>query len=122
MADNVTLDNMSGGDVCAADEIDGVKYQRMKLAIGADGVNDGDVSTANPMPVREVALKEKLYFDGGDIYACQAYPGSLLSSAVWQIKKYSIIETEITSGYANGAATFINRATNLETVKGLSYS
>ena len=28
-----------------------VKYQRVKLVHGADGVNDGDVSTANPFPV-----------------------------------------------------------------------
>jgi hypothetical protein len=33
------------------DDIGGVKYQRIKLIHGADGVNDGDVSTSNPLPV-----------------------------------------------------------------------
>lgn len=51
MADNVTLDSMSGGDVAAADEISGVKYQRIKLIYGGDGVNSGDVSDTNPFPI-----------------------------------------------------------------------
>lgn len=52
MADNVTIDIMSGGDAIAADDISGIKFQRIKLIHGADGTNDGDVSTANPLPVR----------------------------------------------------------------------
>ncbi|HUU45666.1 MAG TPA: hypothetical protein VM118_08020 [Acidobacteriota bacterium] len=35
----------------ASDDISSVKYQRIKLIHGADGVNDGDVSSANPLPV-----------------------------------------------------------------------
>jgi hypothetical protein len=35
----------------AADEIGGVKFQRMKVTLGADGVNAGDVSADNPLPV-----------------------------------------------------------------------
>lgn len=34
----------------AADDISSVLFQRMKLVRGADGVNDGDVAVANPMP------------------------------------------------------------------------
>ena len=52
MADNTTLDAGSGGDVIATDDIGGVKFQRVKLVEGADGVNDGDVSSANPLPVQ----------------------------------------------------------------------
>ena len=51
MADNVTLNSMTGGSVVAADDIGSVYFQRFKLTIGADGVNDGDVSSANPLPV-----------------------------------------------------------------------
>lgn len=51
MADNVELDVMTGGDNIAADDIAGVKYQRVKIVLGADGVNDGDVSSANAVPV-----------------------------------------------------------------------
>jgi len=48
MADNIpTTTNAS----VATDDIGNVHYQRMKLVLGADGVNDGDLSAANPMPV-----------------------------------------------------------------------
>lgn len=51
MADNITTNPGTGGDTLAADDIGGVKFPRTKLVIGADGVNDGDVSAANPLPV-----------------------------------------------------------------------
>ena len=51
MADNTTLNNGTGGDVIATDDISGVKYQRVKVVIGADGVNNGDISSSNPLPV-----------------------------------------------------------------------
>lgn len=51
MADNTTLNAGSGGDVIASDDIGGVKYQRVKVVIGADGTSDGDVASGNPMPV-----------------------------------------------------------------------
>jgi hypothetical protein len=37
MADNVTLNSGAGGATAAADDIGGVHYQRVKLAVGADG-------------------------------------------------------------------------------------
>jgi hypothetical protein len=52
MADNTILNTGTGGDTIASDDISSVKYQRVKLIHGADGVNDGDVSTTNPFPVR----------------------------------------------------------------------
>lgn len=51
MADNVTANSGTGGATFAADDILGVHYPRTKLVIGADGSNDGDVSSANPLPV-----------------------------------------------------------------------
>lgn len=51
MADNINLNLGSGGDQLAADDIGGIKYQRVKMAIGADGVDDGDISSTNPLPV-----------------------------------------------------------------------
>ena len=38
------------GETGGADDISGVKYPRVKLIHGADGTNDGDVSSANPLP------------------------------------------------------------------------
>lgn len=37
MADNTTLNAGSGGDTIASDDIGGVKHQRVKLSLGADG-------------------------------------------------------------------------------------
>ena len=51
MADNTTLNAGTGGDTVGADDIGGVKFQRIKLIHGADGVNDGDISHANGLPV-----------------------------------------------------------------------
>ena len=52
MADNTTINPGASGDIIATDDIAGAKYQRVKLIHGADGTNDGDVSTANPYPVQ----------------------------------------------------------------------
>jgi hypothetical protein len=51
MADNTILNAGAGGDTIASDDISGVKYQRIKLIHGADGVNNGDVSNRNPLPI-----------------------------------------------------------------------
>ena len=51
MADNIVLNTGSGGDTAGADDIGGVKFQRIKLIHGADGTNDGDVSSVNPLPI-----------------------------------------------------------------------
>jgi hypothetical protein len=47
MADNTTLPGT--GDVIATDDIAGVKYQRVKVGFGADGVAT-DVSSTDPLP------------------------------------------------------------------------
>ena len=52
MADNVTLNAGSGGDTIAADDVSGVKYQVVKLAVGADGAASL-VANANPIPVSD---------------------------------------------------------------------
>jgi len=51
MADNTTLNTGTGGDVIATDDIGGIKVQRVKFIIGNDGVNNGDVSATNPLPI-----------------------------------------------------------------------
>lgn len=51
MADNTVLNAGSGGDTVASDDIGGVKYQRVKMVYGNDGVALGDVSNSNPLPI-----------------------------------------------------------------------
>lgn len=50
MADNITTNPGTGGPVIASDDISGVQYPRGKIALGDNGVNDGDVSKNNPLP------------------------------------------------------------------------
>ena len=52
-ADNFT--GASGSPTFASDDISSVHYQRTKLIYGADGVNSGDVSGTNPLPVKPFA-------------------------------------------------------------------
>lgn len=60
MADNIGYTPGSGA-VIAADDVGGALLQRIKMVVGDDGVNDGDVSLANPMPVQGVGeLVEQL--------------------------------------------------------------
>ena len=49
MSDNVDITAGSGTPI-ATDEILGAHYQRVKVTLGADGQNAGDVSAANPLP------------------------------------------------------------------------
>lgn len=56
MADNYTTDAGTGGNTYASDDISSVHFSRIKLVHGADGTNDGDVSTANGLPVDIRAL------------------------------------------------------------------
>lgn len=52
MADNVVLNAGTGGDTVAADDVGGVKYQVVKVAVGADGAASL-VSNSNPVPVSD---------------------------------------------------------------------
>jgi hypothetical protein len=58
--DNIGYTPGSGATI-AADDIGGALHQRVKVTLGADGVSDGDVSLANPMPIQGVGeLVEQL--------------------------------------------------------------
>lgn len=50
MAENVAI-TPGTGDIVGADDISSVKYQRVKIIQGVDGVNDGDVSSTDPLQV-----------------------------------------------------------------------
>jgi LEA14-like dessication related protein len=52
MADNIEITPGTGSTI-GADDIDSVLYQRVKIITGDNNVNDGDVSSSNPMPTEE---------------------------------------------------------------------
>lgn len=91
MPDNTILNPGAGGDTFAADEISSVKYPRSKIVLGADGVNDGDVSSANPMPVAgEVTVSGSVAVTGTFYQATQPVSGTFwqatqpVSGTFWQ--------------------------------------
>ena len=59
MADGVPITPGVGATI-ATDDISGLQYQRVKLILGADGVNDGDVAAGNPLPVTGGLTDEQL--------------------------------------------------------------
>lgn len=112
MADNTTLNTGSGGDTIASDDIVGVKYQRVKLTVGADGVNDGDVASANPLPV---AGTVDLGTTDNAVLDAIAAAATAIQAAVEVIdNSISGSETQVdivSSALPTGAATAANQAT-----------
>lgn len=68
MADNTELNPGVGGDVIASDDIGGVKYQRVKLGWGGDGVyNEVDASLPYPVSSYSAPLEPLDYTSSGVI-------------------------------------------------------
>lgn len=59
MADNVGYTPGSGATV-AADDVGGVLYQRVKLAVGSDG-SASDATEANPLPTSDTPTQSLLF-------------------------------------------------------------
>lgn len=59
MADNMKYTESPAGTTIASDDVGGVQFQRVKIAVGADGRFDGDVSAAQGLPVVSAALYAK---------------------------------------------------------------
>lgn len=85
MADNITLDSMSGGSVVATDDIAGIHYQIIKLAFGALDAQT-IVSASNGLPVTLVAgtasigtLAANSGVDIGDVTINNAGAGSAVN-------------------------------------------
>lgn len=98
MADNTTLPGT--GDVYGADDISGVKYQRVKLIHGIDGVNDGDVSSVNALPVIS---------KGGFVSTNNSTIATLTAASVFtgtgeDVSNYSSISVLWTSDQVSGTA------------------
>lgn len=101
MADNVGYTPGSGATV-AADEIDGVLHQRVKIGVGADG-SAVDVSDANPLPVRDDDTRGFLSRILQMLLAPLGYDKSLQ-----RYRQTAIIES--------GTVTTVTTVTNLSTI------
>lgn len=99
MPDNVTLNVGSGGDLIGADDIGGIKYQRMKLIFGPDSISKGDVDTANPLPVFIAAQPSIL--SGGVHYTGAVTDAAILTPTAG--KQLNITRLTITTANGNTA-------------------
>ena len=90
MAENVILDAMSGGDTCAADDVAGVKYQRVKVAFGVDGAAV-DASSTNPLPVRSYAGTAMMGLVNGQGYRMIAASSTETLGAVGDFLNFIVI-------------------------------
>lgn len=113
MADNVAI-TPGSGDSIAADDISGAKYQRIKIIHGADGVNDGDVSSANPLPVTTSGVstfrtldldesEEEIKATAGNVYGYYFYNAS---ASVRYLKWYNATVANVTVGSTTPFRTY----------------
>ena len=108
MSDNVKYLPSSDPDAVpvATDNIAGTRFQRMKLTLGADGVNDGDGAAANPLPVASAAYETRTAVSGVYTYIGKAAPGTAANAAAWQIARLDETTADIALKYADGVASF----------------
>jgi hypothetical protein len=93
MADNTTLPTGVGGDTIATDDIGGVKYQRVKLVSGVDGVNDGDASSTNPFPIGIAATP--FFPSAGNSSSANLAAGATFTGAVQANQNLPVISINV---------------------------
>jgi hypothetical protein len=119
MPDNVGYTPGIGATV-AAEEILGILFQRIKLTLGADGVNDGDVSSSNPMPTQAQKTDELLS-------TIQMLMGILVGmceslQVVDAAQRQRIAIDAIAAGLTLATVTTVNTVNNVGTITTLSNS
>lgn len=115
MADNLTV-TAGTGTTIGADEIAAVKYQRIKMILGADGTNDGDVSSANPMPVTGTVTANLGATDNAVLDAIAASDASI-DSKITACNTGAVVVSS--SALPSGASTAANQSTIIGHVDGL---
>lgn len=99
MADTVPITAGSGTSI-ATDDISSVHYQRIKLIHGADGINAGDVSATNGLPIQGVTMTSTSV---NWTSATSLNTASSISVAGMNAVSISVIATSTVTG---GAVTF----------------
>ena len=122
MADNVGITPGSGA-TAASDDIGGVQFQRIKLVHGADGVNDGDVSSANGLPVKGVGeLMEAIEAMRFAINTLTKTIGMALPNAqgfpIMEVRQATAANMNVTIG--SGTITTVSTVTNQSQLGGFA--
>lgn len=120
MAENVSI-TPGTGDTVAADEIAGAKHQRVKITLGADGTNDGDVSSANPIPITGDVTRVRNVVDGtistvtfiAAVQRVQNVVDGTLTTVTGVDRVRNIVDGTISTVTSLGTATRVDRVMNL---------
>lgn len=113
MADDVAI-TPGSGETIAADDVGGIKYQRVKVAYGADGsATDGSLTT--PIPVR-FGSPTTANLSSAQINAASSGQNTLLSGTALQtirVFKFFMVNstsTDVNVKFRDGAATDLHPA------------
>jgi hypothetical protein len=121
MADNVTITEGSGTQI-AADEVGGVKYQRVKVAHGIDGVAV-DTSEANPLPTQiiQTDTSQALQVADETVGLLKILVDLLFSNAIVDAgQRQRIVIDAITAGLTLSNITTVAGVTTVNTVSSVS--
>lgn len=113
MADNTTLNAGTGGDTLATDDIGGVKYQRVKLAVGADGAASDAVPVSAGMDVTGAAVQAVGIVAQLDDTASAAVTENQFAPVRMSTRRALLIE-----GVASGTAVTVNGSAVTQPVSG----
>jgi hypothetical protein len=124
MPDNVGYTPGSGASI-AADDIGGNLFQRVKLVHGADGINAGDVSVSNGLPVEPIGeLVESIEAMRFAINTLSRTIGMALPSAagwpIMEVRQPTATNLNVTLASTTIASGTITTLTNQTQVGGFS--
>ena len=102
MTSNVTLNlaTVGGGSTIATEDIGGIQFQRVKLALGASGQDLGDVSGSNPMVVEMGGASVSAF---GDLIVAENNP-LIQMDFVYGINAQTGASTIVTTGVVDTSA------------------
>jgi hypothetical protein len=99
VADNTTLNaaTVGGGKTIATEDIGGIQFQRIKMSLGDQGQDVGDVSRYNPLPVEIGGASVSAF---GDLITSENTP-SLQMDFVYGINTQTGVTTVVGTGVAD---------------------
>lgn len=121
MADNVTITEGSGTQI-AADDVGGVKYQRIKVATGEDGTAN-DVSSSNPLPTQIIQgdTSQAIEVEDETVGLLKILVDLLYSNAITDAgQRQRIVIDAITAGLTLATVTTVSSVTNVAGIFGVN--
>ena len=121
MADNVTITEGSGTQI-AADDVGGVKYQRIKVATGEDGTAN-DVSSSNPLPTQIIQgdTSQAIEVEDETVGLLKILVDLLYSNAITDAgQRQRIVIDAITAGLTLAAVSTVSSVTNVAGIFGVN--